>query len=212
MEHKRAFTLIELLVVISIIAVLAAILFPVFAKVREKARIVSCASSLKQIGMAFAMYGDDNDDYFPLNDYRKYMMGDFSAIWTEVTIPYTKDNGRITKKGCPSAQDYAYCYGCNQELGCILPNNPTAYMHTFSDVSLPVETVMVMDSITAVKYGMKGNPNFIWYVPGMINGKYRPQAHGGIFTNVLWVDGHVKLTNLDSLYHNGDGYYFLLSK
>ena len=212
MPNRKAFTLIELLVVIAIIAILAAILFPVFAKAKERARVSTCASSLKQIGMAFVMYADDNDDYFPLNDYRKYSMGDFSSIWTEVTLPYIKDNGKMTKKGCPSAKNYTYCYGCNQELGCLLLTDPTARMRKFSSVSNPGETVMVMDSITAVKYGIKGNPNFIWYVPGMINGTFRPQSHGGDSANVLWVDGHVRFKRLETLYHNGDGYYFRISK
>ena len=59
------FTLIELLVVIAIIAILAAILFPVFAKVREKARAASCESNMKQIGIGVLQYVQDYDEMFP---------------------------------------------------------------------------------------------------------------------------------------------------
>ncbi|MEI6501577.1 MAG: prepilin-type N-terminal cleavage/methylation domain-containing protein [Armatimonadota bacterium] len=66
---KRGFTLIELLVVIAIIAILAAILFPVFAKAREKARQTSCLSNCKQMGTALRMYCQDYDERFPLAGY-----------------------------------------------------------------------------------------------------------------------------------------------
>jgi prepilin-type N-terminal cleavage/methylation domain-containing protein/prepilin-type processing-associated H-X9-DG protein len=69
MRRQRAFTLIELLVVIAIIAILAAILFPVFAQAREKARAVSCLSNIKQIGLATVMYVQDYDETFPMELY-----------------------------------------------------------------------------------------------------------------------------------------------
>jgi len=68
MSNRRGFTLIELLVVIAIIAILAAILFPVFAQAREKARQTSCLSDLKQIGLAFKMYVQDYDERWPQSD------------------------------------------------------------------------------------------------------------------------------------------------
>ena len=64
-SRKRAFTLIELLVVIAIIAILAAILFPVFARAREQARKTTCLSNLKEIGTASLMYVQDYDETFP---------------------------------------------------------------------------------------------------------------------------------------------------
>ncbi len=89
--RKRGFTLIELLVVIAIIAILAAILFPVFAKAREKARTSSCQSNLKQIGLAFAMYKNDYDETSPGYDY--------SGGWTLTLQPYIKNTQIFV---CPS--------------------------------------------------------------------------------------------------------------
>src|SRR5499425_2146486 len=64
--RKRAFTLIELLVVIAIIAILAAILFPVFAQARESARQTACLSNMRQMGLAVQMYAQDYDERLPL--------------------------------------------------------------------------------------------------------------------------------------------------
>src|SRR5437016_13930229 len=66
MPRRTGFTLIELLVVIAIIAILAAILFPVFAQARDKARQAACLSNLKQVGTALMMYGQDYDERMPV--------------------------------------------------------------------------------------------------------------------------------------------------
>jgi prepilin-type N-terminal cleavage/methylation domain-containing protein/prepilin-type processing-associated H-X9-DG protein len=79
------FTLIELLVVIAIIAILAAILFPVFAKARGKAREIACISNLRQIGMGITMYAEDNDGLYPYAvDPADYMTPD---IWADPNAP-----------------------------------------------------------------------------------------------------------------------------
>jgi len=96
MTKKQGFTLIELLVVIAIIAILAAILFPVFAKVREKARQTSCASNLKQIGLAEAQYAQDNDEIYtgPFNN----TFGGGRIHWNSMILPYAKSTGIFS---CP---------------------------------------------------------------------------------------------------------------
>jgi len=88
---RRGFTLIELLVVIAIIAILAAILFPVFARAREKARQASCQSNEKQIGLALLMYAQDYDEKFPLNWTGHCGAGPNFYDWMEVTQPYIKN-------------------------------------------------------------------------------------------------------------------------
>jgi len=86
---KSAFTLIELLVVIAIIAILAAILFPVFAQAREKARQVSCLSNLKECGLGAAMYTQDYDETLPPADYQN-IHGDYNSYvtWDNLLGPY----------------------------------------------------------------------------------------------------------------------------
>jgi prepilin-type N-terminal cleavage/methylation domain-containing protein/prepilin-type processing-associated H-X9-DG protein len=114
---KRGFTLIELLVVIAIIAILAAILFPVFANAREKARQTSCLSNIKQLSLANLMYSQDNDDaYVRVKQYSLAGVpspqqletpqdspaspGNNFLIWAGILQPYTKSIGILV---CPSA-------------------------------------------------------------------------------------------------------------
>jgi prepilin-type N-terminal cleavage/methylation domain-containing protein/prepilin-type processing-associated H-X9-DG protein len=105
---RRAFTLIELLVVIAIIAILAAILFPVFAQAREKARTISCASNLRQLGLAMNMYAQDYDESYPYFSWYAStgVGGDGNAdnntgfsIWYAAIFPYVKSTAVYA---CPS--------------------------------------------------------------------------------------------------------------
>lgn len=103
---RRGFTLIELLVVIAIIAILAAILFPVFAQAREQARGVSCLSNMKQVGTATALYLQDYDETFPMN---LYFGADPSpcvyTAWTAI-LPYSKNTQVYTCPSNPTAMDF----------------------------------------------------------------------------------------------------------
>src|SRR5579875_1263967 len=97
---RRGFTLIELLVVIAIIAILAAILFPVFAQAREKARQISCLSNLKQIGTGISMYVQDYDETFfqlPYTTDPPHL-----TAWSDLVQPYIKNTAVFT---CPDTAD-----------------------------------------------------------------------------------------------------------
>ncbi len=94
-QSRRAFTLIELLVVIAIIAILAAILFPVFAKAREKSRQSSCMSNVKQLGLGALMYAQDYDEHFPALAYSDSFptanVWNGLYPWVMTVMPYVKN-------------------------------------------------------------------------------------------------------------------------
>jgi prepilin-type N-terminal cleavage/methylation domain-containing protein len=108
---RRGFTLIELLVVIAIIAILAAILFPVFAQARAKARQASCTSNVKQLSLSFMMYVQDYDENYPFWSWGPSSdvggcsgpsCGHFESVWFNAIYPYVKNAG-VYK--CPSTND-----------------------------------------------------------------------------------------------------------
>jgi prepilin-type N-terminal cleavage/methylation domain-containing protein/prepilin-type processing-associated H-X9-DG protein len=110
-RRREGFTLIELLVVIAIIAILAAILFPVFAQAREKARSASCLSNNKQIALAFGMYKQDYDETYPP------AVDPVSLNWWEQGVsPYIKGGNVGGILTCPSASTRAYAYSMNYSL------------------------------------------------------------------------------------------------
>jgi len=101
-RRKSGFTLIELLVVIAIIAILAAILFPVFARARENARRSSCQSNEKQIALGFKQYIQDNNERYPA-----------SSGWQTAIFDYTKSNAILKCPSAAGAGDFDYSYNSN---------------------------------------------------------------------------------------------------
>src|ERR1051326_4821999 len=111
-RQHDGFTLIELLVVIAIIAILAAILFPVFAQAREKARATTCLSNGKQMGLAMMMYSQDYDESYP----QGYYAGPPEAWWLSLVQPYMKDRDAGGLRSCPSAPSKNWAYAMNDWL------------------------------------------------------------------------------------------------
>ena len=172
--RKEGFTLIELLVVIAIIAILAAILFPVFARARENARRTSCLSNLKQIGLGFMQYSQDYDEFFPhaiRGVYRTpstyttdtsqakpsgtFLVSDGSGAsgqtgnyisWMDMIFPYVKSVQLFT---CPSSKEAEEVpsYGYNRYLSRAFDSIGTTGIPTLSLAAIqrPAEIVLTLD-------------------------------------------------------------------
>jgi prepilin-type N-terminal cleavage/methylation domain-containing protein/prepilin-type processing-associated H-X9-DG protein len=198
--RKRGFTLIELLVVIAIIAILAAILFPVFAKAREKARQASCQSNLKQIGLACAQYTQDYDEQLtPLGTtppgYTGYPQTSGWMPWCQLVQPYIKNYQAFicpsdTSNPTPPTPSYAINHfnpggatGSCSGMASLTFNGPGNYVALASCVS-PAQTIYFIED------------NGYWEMwtmqfhldPANSMGVHR---HNGT-ENLLFCDGHVK--------------------
>lgn len=202
LHQCRGFTLIELLVVIAIISILAAILFPVFARARENARRASCLSNLKQIGLGFIQYTQDYDEKLPNNNYA--FNGAGMLNWDEQIFPYVKSNQIFA---CPSAsgdqinsedngpdRDYAM----NFYLTPLYRSGTNASAVSLASIDKPSQLFLAGD---AVRSDVGGWYASIFYArfhddgPGVIgNGAGQRHLEGGDY---LYVDGHVKWHNYD---------------
>ena len=162
---SQGFTLIELLVVIAIIAILAAILFPVFAKAREKARQSTCASNEKQIGLGFIQYVQDYDEQYPTHGGSSAFAQTFSLGngWAGQIYPYVKSKAVFTcpddgtNNGFAGSTEFSYAYNFN------IPNgvtNPTAWSPgarvginaAGSALTAPASTVLVLELTKGVGF------------------------------------------------------------
>jgi prepilin-type N-terminal cleavage/methylation domain-containing protein/prepilin-type processing-associated H-X9-DG protein len=176
---SRGFTLVELLVVIAIIGVLAALLFPVFARAREKARQASCLSNLRQLGTALSLYTDDYDSTYPRGQYWPW---DSSHTWIIVLEPYVRNTDVFR---CPSQGNDPFGYGYNISYwgaGDWLDGMHGIYdarpVHE-SEVPAPTETIWVVD------FGR-------YWGCGLEFGIEAPAKRHNGGANVLFVDVHVK--------------------
>jgi len=217
--NRNGFTLIELLVVIAIIAILAAILFPVFAKVREKARQTACLSNEKQLGLGLIQYEEDYDESFPG---RNIPADPTRPNWGNAIYPYVKSTAVYfcpdapkSYNGEPVLDSYAY----NWTIANGLYGNDTGT--PVGAFTAPSNTVMLFegglsgayaDPSTSVQGGSLGNNGweignscvspyqvgYSWHVPPNVeNSPMNPM-------NYLAADGHAKFLNVSAVsYSNG---------
>jgi len=211
---RRGFTLIELLVVIAIIALLAAILFPVFSRVREKARQATCMSNLKQMGLAMMQYTQDNDETLPITcasngagctytyfvQIYSYVKNDDVAFCPDdVNVPVFD----VNSYGNPTEANPSYMYNSDLDYGgfnwlTVEGNTSELAGTTLSRITHP-STCLMLFEIQANQWNPQralngGNINY-----ALTNNL--PQGQGDMitsltrhsgFSNYLFCDGHVK--------------------
>ncbi|HZP84709.1 MAG TPA: prepilin-type N-terminal cleavage/methylation domain-containing protein [Chthonomonadaceae bacterium] len=223
-RRGNGFTLIELLVVLAVIAILAAILFPVFAQAREKARGIACLSNVKQLGTGTLLYIADYDERFPMwFDYPDK----FDFLTGDLIVPYLKSDeifrcpshrsvdwrgdlcasiGANGQRVAPTACRYRSNYGLNLALAyqSYVSNDywwnpsPTA---SLASVQLPAQRLLWGDTGYVIDPRLPFDPSkdfyegYFWLWPP--DAPYPPwptPRHQGRF-NVVYVDGHAKAQN-----------------
>ena len=191
MLRKRGFTLIELLVVIAIIAILAAILFPVFARAREKARQTSCLSNIKQLALSMLMYVQDYDERFTVE--RNVFLDEGGRRWYQAIMPYVQNEQVFF---CPSVERYSAWGGYGYNGWGTTGSNGLGYRHEFDSggaagaqgpirlgqVEQPASMMMLAEP-TGNTYILRARNTSLSHLPG--------DPHNG-GTNVAHVDGHAK--------------------
>ncbi len=187
---KRGFTLIELLVVIAIIAILAAILFPVFARARERARQTSCLNNVRQIMTAMMMYQQDYDEILIMRYYdveESPGSGNWVARinWFQAIMPYVMNEQVFA---CPSSplrrtSWYTYAMNCEREIRSQSYQGANSTL-SLADVMRPSELILLAER------------------PGRSGHRVCPPYHTGSHCNLITTD------DIDKLHNEGANYGF----
>jgi prepilin-type N-terminal cleavage/methylation domain-containing protein/prepilin-type processing-associated H-X9-DG protein len=202
-SSKHGFTLIELLVVIAIIAILAAILFPVFGRARENARRTNCTSNMKQMGLGVMMYAQDSDGRYPMAS----NTDGSGRRWPDYILPYIKSGQLFV---CPSiggndvenrglawsassgqtGKFFGYGYNYQYMGNSRVVNDRPYFPYTSSDsvITAPAQTIAITDSSGVGTTGTTGvyvidPPVPVVYQDGSVRGSGRANSSDGYYPN-----------------------------
>jgi prepilin-type N-terminal cleavage/methylation domain-containing protein/prepilin-type processing-associated H-X9-DG protein len=214
LSSRRAFTLIELLVVIAIIGLLAAILFPVFARARENARRASCASNLKQIGLGLMQYTQDYDERMP-GPWFGPAPNDSDATtyykWEDAVFPYVRSEQLFNCPGDSENRPYRFrtngygSYAINAVYHDRSDNVSPPVFRSLAAIDAPSTTVLAGDARlnfwetswtnkSVVRFSATTSPRWLGDDPA----KCYVERHLET-ANFLYCDGHVKAQKLASV-------------
>jgi prepilin-type N-terminal cleavage/methylation domain-containing protein len=204
MQGRKGFTLIELLVVIAIIAILAAILFPVFAQAREAARKTGCTNNLKQLGTAVAMYTQDYDEKYP-----GLQSAAINRGWAGEIFTYVKNAGVYKcpddASTCTGAGQVTVSYTWNKHLN--LGGTGEAACN-LAALTAPASTIMLMECNTTSNCTVVTDPTEVTSIAtgGSTSASYYPIRHSAQSgSNYLLSDGHVKFLRMQPGAGTGGG-------